>query len=310
VSREGVVCALRGRRHPGRRHPAATEPLQDYALIGNCQTAALVAADGAIDWLCLPHFGAPAVFARILDAETGGYLALTEPDLVTSAMPAGQSYEDESAVLQTVVTLQTGQLRIVDCMPLGRADNAIVRQITALAGPCRFAVRVRATPDFARATQRSTLSREGALAASSVGILVVALVGEGTGGFHPAEDATDQLVSQQALAAGETLTLVVGWANHPYEASQMRARFQRDWAPVVEETRAFWRGWSAGAASRALAGATDPAPHHLRLRPLDGARFGHLGNSLQATALHLFAGDVLGRAGPRVGAGRALWLGC
>lgn len=223
--------------------------LEDYALIGNCQTAALVASDGAIDWLCMPHFSAPAVFARILDADRGGYLALTEPDLASSPQPVAQSYEDETAILQTVVTLPTGQLRIVDCMPLGSDDNVVpnvvLRQITALSGPCRFAVRMRATPDFARATPRITLNAEGALAASDSGVLILALSGDGAGGRRlEAGASSGEVVSQQTLAEGETLTLVLGWAQHPYRASELRSRFRQDWTPMLEQTRALWRDWS------------------------------------------------------------------
>src|SRR5271166_5224106 len=113
-------------------------PIRDYGLIGNCQTAALVATDGAIDWLCLPSFGDPSIFARILDAGHGGYFAITEPDLITYPQPQSQRYQGETAIVETIVRMSTGQLCIVDCMPMTTGVNAIIRQITALSGPCTF----------------------------------------------------------------------------------------------------------------------------------------------------------------------------
>ena len=72
-------------------------PLEDYGLIGNCATAALVGRDGAVAWMCVPRFDSPPLFCRILDVTRGGAFSLSPEDLVESR----KCYEPESAVLAT-----------------------------------------------------------------------------------------------------------------------------------------------------------------------------------------------------------------
>ncbi|MEM9987615.1 MAG: trehalase-like domain-containing protein, partial [Bacteroidota bacterium] len=56
-----------------------SQPIENYGLIGDMHTAALVGKNGSVDWLCLPHFDSPSVFARILDDEKGGHFAIYPP---------------------------------------------------------------------------------------------------------------------------------------------------------------------------------------------------------------------------------------
>ena len=100
---------------PSIRHPLAIE---DYALIGDCTTAALVGNNGSIDWLCLPRFDGPACFAAILGTPEHGRFLLVP---TSPTEPARRSYRDGSLVLESVFTTDEGEVAIIDFMVPGAA---------------------------------------------------------------------------------------------------------------------------------------------------------------------------------------------
>ncbi|MEQ6927870.1 MULTISPECIES: glycoside hydrolase family 15 protein [Pseudomonas] len=108
--------------------------IEDYALIGNCRSAALINRDGALDWLCLPRFDAPAVFAALLGNEENGRWRIAPSDPVEHS---ARRYLDDTLVLETTWTTASGRARVLDCMPLGER-NAVLRIVEGLAGETAF----------------------------------------------------------------------------------------------------------------------------------------------------------------------------
>jgi GH15 family glucan-1,4-alpha-glucosidase len=84
--------------------------LRDYALIGNCRSAALVNKYGSIDWCCLPEFHSPAVFSALLDRERGGHFSIAP----TGQFHSIQNYIDDTNVVETVFQTDDGQVRLTD----------------------------------------------------------------------------------------------------------------------------------------------------------------------------------------------------
>lgn len=106
-------------------------PIEDYALIGDCHTAALVGRDGSIDWLCFPRFDSGACFAALL-GEPGHGRWLIAP--ATEIRSIRRKYRDGTLILETEFETDGGAVRIIDCMPLSTERWDVLRIVEGLSG--------------------------------------------------------------------------------------------------------------------------------------------------------------------------------
>src|SRR3984957_16450394 len=111
-----------------------SQRIEDYAVIGDLHTAALVGLDGSIDWLCLPHFDSPSCFARLLGDETNGRWELSPAGGASSILSTRRHYREDSLVLETEFDTPTGTVRITDCMPMRDSHPHVVRLVEGVAG--------------------------------------------------------------------------------------------------------------------------------------------------------------------------------
>jgi GH15 family glucan-1,4-alpha-glucosidase len=140
-------------------------PIEDYGLIGNMHTAALVGRNGSIDWLCLPHFDSPSVFAAILDAKKGGYFKIAPiPEKVTRK----QLYWPETNVLVTRFLLGDGVVEVIDYMPVGpkRGEpgfRQVIRRVEAIRGSVPMRMECYPAFNFARDEHKVDITGSGAV---------------------------------------------------------------------------------------------------------------------------------------------------
>src|SRR5213083_651415 len=109
--------------------------IEDYALIGDCHTAALVGRDGSIDWLCLPHFDSGACFAALLGGPENGRW-LIQPD--ATVLGTTRRYRPNTLILETDFETDAGAVRIIDFMTPRDAEPDLIRIVEGLRGEVRM----------------------------------------------------------------------------------------------------------------------------------------------------------------------------
>ena len=105
--------------------------IEDYAIIGDTQTAALVSKEGSIDWLCLPRFDSGACFASLLGGETNGFWRITPTN---GCERTTRRYQGETLILETDFHTSTGTVRITDCMGIRSEHATIIRMVDGITG--------------------------------------------------------------------------------------------------------------------------------------------------------------------------------
>ncbi len=111
-----------------------SQRIEDYAMIGDLQTAALVGRDGSIDWLCFPHFDSPACFARLLGHKNHGFWQIAPTGAPKSVLATRRWYRQNSLVLETEYDTPTGTVRVTDCMPNRDNHPHLVRSVEGVSG--------------------------------------------------------------------------------------------------------------------------------------------------------------------------------
>ena len=123
-------------------------PIEDYAIIGDCHTAALVGRDGSMDWLCLPRFDSASTFGALLGTEEHGrwMLAPTDPGATSS-----RRYVEDTFILVTTWTTSTGVVEVTDLMPHGDRRADVIRRVRGVSGSVELHVDLRVRFGYADA---------------------------------------------------------------------------------------------------------------------------------------------------------------
>ena len=127
------------------RQQAAPRLIEDYAIVGDRKTAALIHKSGSLDWLCLPRFDSPAAFASLLGGPENGYwsIAPTDPEATTN-----RRYDDGSIILRTAFRTPQGAVELIDFMPEGSDRSHVVRILRGVEGEVEMRCKIAARFDY------------------------------------------------------------------------------------------------------------------------------------------------------------------
>jgi GH15 family glucan-1,4-alpha-glucosidase len=222
---------------------ASYPDISDHGLIGDLQTAALVATDGTIDWFCSPRFDSPSIFASLLDADRGGHCRLA-PE--TSGCVTKQLYFPDSAILITRFMTPDGVGEVYDFMPVvpGAATDRhrLVRHLRVVRGSMRFVLDIQPGFDYARRPHELELSEHGAVFRADGTELTVHTVGRPGGSLQDQgisiERRGDGVRAARTLRAGQTGGVVLETMGGP-----PRRLPHQELERLAAETAGFWRGW-------------------------------------------------------------------
>ena len=145
------------------------QPIEDYGIIGNLRTAALIAKNGSIDWFCYPHFDSPSVFGAILDHNKGGYFRISP---TSEEISRKQVYVPDTNVLITRFLAADGVGEIIDYMPLSDSKDVppylgLIRRVRVVRGAMQFRLECVPAFNYGRDTHTTEIIAEGARFGSS-----------------------------------------------------------------------------------------------------------------------------------------------
>lgn len=203
--------------------------LEDYALIGDTQTAALVGIDGSIDWLCLPRFDSPACFAALLGGPENGRWRIAP---VGAQRATSRRYLDRTMVLETTWRTADGEVRVTDFMPLRTKRPDLIRQVECISGRMTLEMELTLRFDYGRLVPWARQIGGDLCFVSGPDQLCLR-----TSAALHGQDLTT--VSEFEMDEGDFVNFVLSW-NPSYEQPSEPPHA----GGALEATLEWWRSWS------------------------------------------------------------------
>src|SRR5690349_1784254 len=221
------------------RSPSGALPIAGYGILSDCNSAALVGIDGAIDWLCLPRYDSPAVFSRILDADAGHWtLAPTAP------FRSERRYRPGTLVLETVFTTDGGSVRVTDAMAFAEgqrhhavgldAPHEILRLVEGIEGSVEMRLELAPRPEYGLVRPLLRATPEGGRTFGGPNQIAI-------NAGVPVEVSDSTMTATFTVAGDEQVGFALRWA-----AADMRRPAPTDPAAVrarIDDTAEAWRSW-------------------------------------------------------------------
>ncbi|HEX3536915.1 MAG TPA: trehalase-like domain-containing protein, partial [Stellaceae bacterium] len=208
-------------------------PIEDYGIIGNTHTAALVSRGGSIDWLCLPRFDSEAVFAALLGEPKNGRWLIEPADPVTGI---SRGYRGETGILETCFETAEGAVKIIDFMPIQEGEDQLdlIRIVCGVAGRVRMRTEIIFRFDYGRGIPwvRQHIGGPGAIAGPNAIQLVTQVR------LHGTQQLTT--VGEFTVEPGESVPFTMSW--YPSHHRDFKYRDPHDALLAVENG---WHDWSS-----------------------------------------------------------------
>jgi GH15 family glucan-1,4-alpha-glucosidase len=205
--------------------------LEDYALIGDCETAALVDRNGSIDWLCWPDFSSEACFASLLGTEDNGYWKVSpcNGEWKTTA----RRYRDHTLILETTFEHAEGSIRLIDFMPARERFSDVVRIIEGIRGKLDIRMELALRFDYGRTVPWVTRIDNGvrAIAGPHLAVLHASV---------PVHGEDLKTVADFTVSRGDRI-----WFTLTYGGSHLPDPEPIDARQALKDTEQFWHRWSS-----------------------------------------------------------------
>jgi GH15 family glucan-1,4-alpha-glucosidase len=209
--------------------------IEDYALIGDCQTAALVCRDGSIDWLCLPRFDSGACFAALLGTPKHGRWLIGPAN---QPRRMSRRYKQQTLLLETEFETDDGVVALVDCMPPREEFPILIRMVEGKRGQVRMRMDLIIRFDYGSVVPWVRRADGGLQAIAGPNALRLFT-------DAPLEGRDLTTVAEFTVSPGQKVPFVLAWyPSHKPPPAPVDA------AEVLENTYGWWCDWSGGCASR------------------------------------------------------------
>jgi len=204
-------------------------PIEDYGLIGDCETVALVGKDGSIDWLCFPRFDSAACFAALLGTpENGRWLIAPQGEIVATH----RKYREGTLILETDFETAEGAVTLIDCMPVRTDKPDLIRQVVGRRGTVRMHTELIVRFDYGAIVPWVRKTERGLIAIAGPDLLHLA-------SDVPLRGENFKSVGEFTVAEGERVSFILTWtpSHHPQH---------HDLKPdaAIEWTEKWWLEWS------------------------------------------------------------------
>jgi GH15 family glucan-1,4-alpha-glucosidase len=214
-------------------------PIEEYGIIGNMRTTALVGTNGSIDWYCAPNFDSPSIFGAILDDSKGGRFQICP---VAGQVRHKQFYWPSTNILITRFSSEDGIAEVEDFMPVGFASDSpsyhqLRRRVRCVRGPIRMSATCSPAFDYGRQRHELRVDDGGATFRSAAADFTlsseVPLLPDGKGGVF----------AEFALEEGQSRTFVFQYNDSLSAAPAVAPASEREAAEPFQRTVKFWQDW-------------------------------------------------------------------